>query len=104
MTTIQTYADGQGVTTTRTSPEGFFGRLARLITVLVTLTLGALAAIGVLLIGVGVAGLTLVAWIFASAWAAVRRAIRGTREPNGVFDGRRNVRVVERGEAGEQER
>lgn len=104
MTTIQTYSDGQGVTTTRTSPEGFFGRLARLITVLVTLTLGALAAIGVLLVGVGVAALTLVAWMFASAYGAVRRAIRGTREPNGVFDGRRNVRVVERGDQVEQGR
>lgn len=84
------------MTSTHTVREGFFGRLARLVTVLVTLVLGAIAAIGVLLIGIGVAGLTLVAWFFASLWAAARRAIRGTQSPNGVFDGRRNVRVVER--------
>lgn len=68
----------------------------RLVTVLLTVALGAVAAVGVLLVGVGVAALTLAAWCVLSLYGAARRLVMGTRAPNGVLDGRRNVRVAER--------
>jgi hypothetical protein len=97
ITTIQSYSgEGPGTSGTHVVREGFVARVVRGVTVLLTLVLGAAAALGVLLVGVGVAAFALLAWCVMSLVGAARRLVLGTQAPNGVFDGRRNVRVVER--------
>lgn len=95
ITTIQSYS-GDGPAGANVAREGFFGRVLRGVTVLVTLALGAAAALGVLLVGFAVAAFALAAWCVMSLYVAARRFVIGTRAPNGALDGRRNVRVVAR--------
>lgn len=64
--------------------------LGRLLSLLLLAALGAL----LLMVAIPVAIALLVVGVIAAAWFWARRRIAGWTRPNGVFDGRRNVRVV----------
>jgi hypothetical protein len=67
----------------------FLASLAALAFILVALAL-------VLILLIPAIAIALVIVLYAMVSRAIRRALRATREPNGILDGRRNVRVVVR--------
>ncbi len=96
VTTIQTYSSSGSGAFAGPRP-GFFSRAINALTFLALIVLGGVAAVALLILGLVVAGVALIGWVLARLYYGVRRLLVGAQAPNGVFDGRRNVRVVERG-------
>jgi uncharacterized membrane protein len=84
VTTITTH-DGTTRITTGAAPWWL-----RLLSVLIVLAL--IAGAFVILLPLGL--VLLAAGAVLLAFSAVRRWLRGAQSPNGMFDGRRNVRVI----------
>ena len=84
-------ARGRAFTAVYRQPSPLARLLAGALVLMVSVLLLAvflILVIPALLIFVGVA-------VVGGISQAIRRAIRSTREPNGILDGRRNVRVIE---------
>jgi fatty acid desaturase len=69
---------------------------ARFLAGLLALALIILALALFLILLIPAIAIALAVALFAAVSHSIRRALRNTTEPNGILDGRRNVRVVER--------
>ncbi len=62
------------------------------------LAFGLMVLVGalVLLVAIPILLLMLIAGVFVWAWIGLKRRFSSAQEPNGILDGRRNVRVIMR--------